>query len=407
MKKYIAAVCFFFLTLLLGAMAAQSDGDVLDYTYYLQRHDASAGDAERMESLCRQAAELCQALLLGGDREASPYAPYDTTLTQSAVDSIEALLAAEGLPVVDSDREYPSCLANADGAADFFQAAENKETARQDVIYVSRYGMLDIYTLCCEDGRRFCVRGAVRLDDAGGIVIEKPREYPVLDWGLTYNGYLYFQLQPLNNHSEAYSSVRIYPADPALYDLGAKYIYPVGYAGNNLFLLDWDSSRYGYMCFNDLLEPLYRLRYDRPLDTSALAFDEDLPGFGVPADEFESVILPFFDISPEDLKAAALYDGGSDAYPWQKMNSANLSFFPPVTPDVTDCRHNDDGTVTVTVDVLCFDLQAFPLFTHEVTVRPHDDGSFQYLANTVTYKSGLGFPNTAPRLPALRPSDMP
>lgn len=47
-----------------------------------------------------------------------------------------------------------------------------------------------------------------------------------------------------------------------MYDLTMKYILPIGYHNVNLFLLDWSSDDYGNLCFNDLLDYLYRLKYN-------------------------------------------------------------------------------------------------------------------------------------------------
>ena len=37
-------------------------------------------------------------------------------------------------------------------------------------------------------------------------------------------------------------------------------ILPIGYHNVNLFLLDWESGDYGNLCFNDLLDYLYRVK---------------------------------------------------------------------------------------------------------------------------------------------------
>ena len=375
------------------------------YAFWLQKHDASPENAEEMEAKCTQVAELCGNLFLNAETETSIYFPNETTLVQESVDSIEATLIDAGYPVVDSDAKYPSYLANAESIQGFFNAAERGESVRQDIIYVSEYGMLQIYTLCYGEGDPYCIHGSVMFNEDGTLDIADPQESPLLSCGLTYNGYLYYQFQPLNNHGEAISWLLTSPAETSLYDLCEKYILPIGYQSNNLFLVDWDSSDYGYLSFNDLLEYLYYAQHGEYMSTSDLAFYTDTAISSIPADMFESVILPFFDVPLDDFRAFALYDSATDTYPWERAGCMNLTYFPLVQPTVSACRENGDKTITITVDVLCFDLQAFPLFTHEVTVRPNDDGSFQYLSNTVTYKSGIDFPNTNPRLVAQRPSD--
>lgn len=45
---------------------------------------------------------------------------------------------------------------------------------------------------------------------------------------------------------------------------------------------------------------------------------------------------------------------------------------------------NTDGTITLTVQALSTDLKTDCLFAHEVTVRPLENGRFQYVGNKVT-----------------------
>ena len=92
----------------------------------------------------------------------------------------------------------------------------------------------------------------------------------------------------------------------------------------------------------------------------------------------------------------------SNTYPWQALNGSNIIYCPTLTPEVVERRDNEDGTFTIVVDVLCFDYKCFPMFTHEITIRPDGDGGFHYVANLVTYESEQGVPATAPRLKAQR-----
>ena len=122
----------------------------------------------------------------------------------------------------------------------------------------------------------------------------------------------------------------------------------------------------------------------------------------IPAEIFEKTILPYYDIPLDEFRASALYQRESDAYPWQTLNGSNIIYCPTLTPEVVARRENEDGTFTIVVDVLCFDYKCFPMFTHEITIRPDGDGGFHYVANRVTYVSEQGVPATTPRLKAQR-----
>ena len=70
-------------------------------------------------------------------------------------------------------------------------------------------------------------------------------------------------------------------------------------------------------------------------------------------------------------------------------------------PEVRSCRQNQDGTITLSVDVMCADLRIDRLFSHEVTIGFSEENreQFQYLANKITYLSeGFTLPEAEPRL---------
>lgn len=56
---------------------------------------------------------------------------------------------------------------------------------------------------------------------------------------------------------------------------------------------------------------------------------------------------------------------------------------------------------------MCLDKQTDCLFTHEVTVMPSDNGSFNYLGNKITYKGQIQLPSSEPRIPAQRTTQEP
>ena len=51
-----------------------------------------------------------------------------------------------------------------------------------------------------------------------------------------------------------------------------------------------------------------------------------------------------------------------------------------------------------TIQMLSTDLKMDCLFAHEVTVRPLENGNFQYVGNRITYQTEYGLPHSVPRL---------
>ena len=195
----------------------------------------------------------------------------------------------------------------------------------------------------------------------------------------------------------------LFRSDKELYDLNAKYILPVGYHNVNLFLCDWDTSDYGDLCFNDLFEWLYKLKHnDYVYARDYVQEDEPYYHCCIPAEEFEGIILPYFEISLAEFKERALYNAEKDIYPWQDLNCSNIAYYPTVIPEITEATENKDGSITLKVKVMCLDNKTDCLFSHEVTVMPSDNGGFKYLGNKVTYESQIELPSGEPRIPAQR-----
>ena len=102
----------------------------------------------------------------------------------------------------------------------------------------------------------------------------------------------------LDRHWTAANLLRLQPVDHDLYAWTEKYITPIEYHNVNLFLLDWDSSNFGNVCFNDLLSVMYRMEYGDYLYTRDYPYaDEPFSDSVIPADLFESVILEHFNIT--------------------------------------------------------------------------------------------------------------
>ena len=122
--------------------------------------------------------------------------------------------------------------------------------------------------------------------------------------------------------------------------------------------------------------------------------------YEIPAAEFEKVVLPYFDIDLNTFRELAHYDEEGDYYPWRQIETNDYVFlyYYVIESEVTAYQVNEDGTITLTVEMLSTDLKTDCLFAHEVTVRPLEDGGFQFVSNKVIYQTEYGLPFCEPRL---------
>ncbi len=389
------------LKLIETGSSSDNEPDEVSLEYLDPYIDIDAEVSERLRNDCEEIAALCDELMSTGERENTQYYSYNTALTQGAVDKVEEHLAASGYPVINTDSVYPKYLDNSDGLKQFAESSESGQVSEQSIISVSMYDTIYYLTFQYDGAEMYYISTSITWDENGEYEISNSIKQKLIDWGMTYNGYFYYQLLELNRHWNACSYIRTQPVDKELYDLYIEYLSPANYP-SSVFTKDWDSQSYSEICFNDLFESFYIARNGEYVYADDYERFADMSCSLIPASIFESTVLPYFDIDLDEFRALTLYMPDSDSYPWQELNCSNVIYCPCLTPEVTDKRDNEDGTFTVTVDVLCFDYKCFPRFTHEITIKPDNNGGFQYISNRVTYIDEHGVPETAPRLAAQR-----
>ena len=147
-------------------------------------------------------------------------------------------------------------------------------------------------------------------------------------------------------------------------------------------------------------EYLYYDTYGERFQPDRYSYIREQCCYEIPAEEFEKVILPYFDIDLDKFLELAHYSGEGDYYPWRQIETNDYIFlrYYMIEPEVTACQTDEDGTITLTVEMLSTDLKTDCLFAHELTVRPLENGKFQFVGNRVTYQTEYGLPFCQPRL---------
>ena len=343
---------------------------------------------EWMEGRCEEIAAVYRPL----------YEALDgMTPSQSDIDAMEEVLIGEGLDVIDTNEIYPSYLVTSDHFHSFWNAVQNQQQTQQEVVMIAASGAL-AYRLFTYDGiRGFLYSMSYPLDG------ERERSYEVnsiKEWELTgKNNFFYRILLANDKHYPDFSLIRLNPADHELYDMTQHYIFPVSYVAANIFLVDWSEGDWKNLCFNDQFEYLYLTRFGKQFNGDEYPMLKDQYGYAIPAEEFEAVVLPYYNIDLNTFRELSQYNSGGDYYPWRPLETNDFAFiwYYNIEPQVTAYRKNADGTLTLTVEALSSDLKMDCLFAHEITVRPLANGAFQYVGNRVTYQTEYGLPCTVPR----------
>lgn len=347
---------------------------------------------------CEEITTLYRHLYRDSDRTEAQTQWDDPVLSQSGIDAIECLLTDAGLDVIDTNGPYPGYLVTGERFYSFWDDANRNKNTEQEIISIRENGDLSYRLFTSREGKTYVHSMSYPMDEAFELYYEK---HEILEWTLTDRGNFYYRVYPAGNKIYSdFSLIRMAKPDTELYDLTIKYIHPGDYLAANIFLTDWTEADFGRLSFNDLWEYLFFDYHGKQFWPEEYGYITEKGLLQIPAAEFERVVLPYFDIDLETFRDMAHYDAEGECYPWRDIQTNDFVFlyYYAIEPEVTGYRVNPDGTVTLTVDVLSTDLKTDRLFAHEVTVRPLDDGSFQYVGNQVTYQTENGLPYCEPRL---------
>lgn len=358
-----------------------------------------AGQERDIQKRCRQIVSLYRDLYDSAQKEPAADRWEEQTLPQQSIDAIEARLLEKGLDVIDSSADCPGYFVNAEHFRQFWDSVQRDEDASQEVIAIRDSGALSYRLLTHQDGTTYVYSLVYSLAGDEDPDYEMHQVYGA---ELTEQGNFYYRINPEDDcHYANYTLIRLQKPDQELWELYSKYILAGGYTATNIFLTDWTEDDFPPLCFNDLWEYVYRYRTGTQFWPDGCAYDKSRNCYLIPAAEFESAVLPFFKLDAQTLRQLADYDAQTDSYPWRQVESNDYAFYLSyytIEPEVTACRTNADGTLALTVEARSTDLGIDCLFSHELTVRPMEDGGFQFVGNRVLSQTEKGLPYCEPRL---------
>ena len=324
------------------------------------------------------------------------------SLCDLAFDGFDAAaLGEDGCAVLYAYETYPSYyLETPEPLLSFWEQAKAGQDCSVELVRRKDAHALSYQKLSVERGKPYAQFLRCEQNADGTVTISNFERFAVQDWQMTDAGNFYYRLFPTGDkHSADYQLIRTVPPDRSHLAMLERYVLPIYYYVN-LLITDWSEPDFAGVSFNDLFDRLYALRFHCQPDAADYAQDETTGAFRIPSGEFERVVLPYFSVSAENLRALAGYDGQSDSYPWRpiRTNDMELYDYPTTEPYITDVRENPDGTTTLLLSCLSTDVPTDCIFSHELTVRTLPSGGFEYVSNHITYQTELGLPNAAPRL---------
>ena len=317
---------------------------------------------------------------------------YDEAVEANTLGSLETLrsivarLGENGYVAVDSENQVD--MAGAEQVMEFCKAVNEKKSATLTIIVIKDLGFRK-FDLKTEDGSVNIVRGYYQYDQNGCLQNRDTVSYPADIWWYTEEGYLIFEgsyfsdenfVLTLSDASE-HTALRVLPLDETCRELNRKYILPVGYEQNNIFLTDWNEEDFGELDFYDIFDNFYPFLYGKAVPYVA---DDNL-GVGatyqIPEDVFENVITAHFKIDRETLRRKTTYFLDDATYGYRPRGFYEVEYPDIPYPEVVSYTENEDGTITLIVNAVYPNGNTSVAYSHRTVIRPMDGDHFQYVSN--------------------------
>ncbi len=319
---------------------------------------------------------------------------YEKAVSEDRLDDLETIrsvvnrFGSKGYSAVDSRNQID--MTKAEQVVWFCKMVDAKERAEISIIEVTYSGGFVKYDFQTENG-------SVNVDkryyeyENGSMKLAVTCNYPAEYWNYTEEGYLMFSgswfleetyILTLGEVEEAVA-LRVQPLDETYRELNRKYLLPIGYEQNNMFLVNWSEEDFGDLNFYDMYDIFYPKVNEQRMPYVA---DENL-GVGavyrIPKEEFESVIMTYFHIDSETLQSKTTYFSEDMTYEYKPRGFYEVEYPQYPYPEVVDFTENNDGTITLTVNVVFPYDGISKVYAHEVVVRPLEDGGIQYVSNRI------------------------
>ena len=375
-KSGLAAISFVLILSISGCSDAPPEENTVSETVIDVQaiQEESEEDADEIISVCIDLYEKAE--------EENKLADLET------IRSIVNRLGENGYSAVDSRNQIN--MTEPEKVVEFCEKVDAQEEAEITILEVSYLGGFVKYDLHTKDGNVDVVRSYYKYEN-GDIQREVTGSYQAEYWNYTEEGYLMFsgvwfseELYVLTlSGAEEHTALRVQPLDETYRELSRKYLNPISFERNNMFIVDWSEEDFGDLNFYDMYDILYPKvngQYapyvaDDNLSVSAV--------YQIPKEEFESVIMKYFNIDSETLQSKTIYDSENLTYEYKPRGFEEVEYPEYPYSEVVGFTENNDGTITLTANVVFPYAGDSKVYAHEVVVRPLENGRVQYVSNRI------------------------
>lgn len=297
-------------------------------------------------------------------------------------------LGEAGYTAVDNENQID--MAAYEKLIRFCEMAEEKKSGRVTVVEVAREGNCVIRTMETREGKVYVIRSYYTYEN-GKLEQSSEDIYQAESWKYTEDGYLIFSGQLTfkesyeitKNEMTEYVAYRILPLDETCRELNRKYLLPIGYERNNLFLVDWSEDDFGELNFYDVFDVIHRkenMKNEEFVSGNAMGTSAV---YLIAKERFEQIIMSKFNISSEILQSKTVYHSEEKVYEYRPRGFEEVEYPEYPYPEVVEYEENSDGTLTLRVNAVFPYRGLSKVYTHEVTVRDRKEEGIQYVSNHI------------------------
>ena len=375
-KSGLAAISFVLILSISGCSDAPPEENTVSETVIDVQaiQEESEEDADEIISVCIDLYEKAE--------EENKLADLET------IRSIVNRLGENGYSAVDSRNQIN--MTEPEKVVEFCEKVDAQEEAEITIFEISYLGGFVKYDLHTKDGNVDVVRSYYKYEN-GNMKREVIGNYQAEYWNYTEEGYLMFsgvwfseELYVLTlSGAEEHTALRVQPLDETYRELSRKYLRPISFERNNMFIVDWSENDFGDLNFYDMYDILYPKvngQYVPYIADDHLAVSAV---YRIPKEEFESVIMKYFNIDSETLQSKTVYYSEDSTYEYKPRGFEEVEYPEYPYSEVVDFTENSDGTITLTANVVFPYAGDSKVYAHEVVVRPLEDGGVQYVSNQI------------------------
>ena len=351
----------------------------------------SSADSVKIESLKKQfesAAAACRDVYAAADKGNT----LNVTLSEYAVQQMVQALGSAGFSAVDSNGNCT--MSNPQPFIDFGEDIVFGQNLSATYYVVYTDGHMSLFHLYREAKQWHLISMSMAWNDDLSIRIYSEGRYAIGKVEYTNKGWLIYNRNTSDfdenqkANTDPYTMVRVQPYDEICRELCRKYIEPVGYLENNLYISNWNEADFSAIDFNSVYSYIFQISNGTSEMLSSYNVRNYYKSFQksrlylVPSNYFEENTLKRFNIDIYTLRSIADYDPSEDAYYYLGYNKDYFNVTPRTPfPEVVSYVQNTDTTITMTVDAVNPWYGTDRAFEHVVTVRPQGDGGYKYVSN--------------------------